>query len=61
MKPFTKKHETTRLLKDEIVRALELVITCPKCGGETDIWSADDETFCIFCSYKVFERETTVH
>jgi len=41
---------------------LELLITtCPKCGGEADIWTPNDETSCVFCNHKVFEREGTVH
>lgn len=47
--------------QEKITQTLDLMITCPKCGGETDIWTANDETSCIFCSHKVFEREATIH
>ncbi len=42
-------------------KAPELVITCPRCGSEIDLWSEDDETTCMFCDYKLFDRETTTH
>ncbi len=40
---------------------LDLVAICPKCGGEVGLWSEDPETLCIFCQYRVFEKETTTH
>lgn len=48
--------------QEKITQMLELLITtCPKCGGEMDIWTPNDETSCVFCNHKVFEREGTVH
>jgi hypothetical protein len=38
----------------------ELVTTCPKCGGEVDLCT-QEETYCIFCDHKLFDRETTLH
>jgi len=40
---------------------LDIVTTCPKCGGEVGLWSEEPETLCIFCQYRVFEREKTIH
>jgi DNA-directed RNA polymerase subunit RPC12/RpoP len=40
---------------------LDIVTTCPKCGGEIGLWSEDTETLCIFCQYRLFEKEGTVH
>ena len=40
---------------------IDIVTTCPKCGGELGIWSEGPETRCSFCEYRVFERESTVH
>ncbi len=39
----------------------DLIAICPKCGGEIGLWSEEQETVCIFCNHKVFEREATVH
>jgi DNA-directed RNA polymerase subunit RPC12/RpoP len=39
----------------------EFITTCPKCGGEMGLWSEEQETICIFCDHKVFEREKTTH
>jgi DNA-directed RNA polymerase subunit RPC12/RpoP len=39
----------------------DVITTCPKCGGEVALWSESPETTCIFCRYRVFERETTIH
>ncbi len=39
----------------------ELMTTCPRCGGEIELWSQEEETVCIFCEYKIFERENTMH
>jgi len=40
---------------------LDIVTTCPKCGGEVGLWSEELETLCIFCQHPVFEREKTIH
>jgi DNA-directed RNA polymerase subunit RPC12/RpoP len=39
----------------------DLIAVCPKCGGEIALWSEEQETVCIFCNHKVFEREGTLH
>jgi DNA-directed RNA polymerase subunit RPC12/RpoP len=39
----------------------QFITECPKCGGEVGLWSEDQETVCIFCDHKVFEREGTEH
>ncbi len=39
----------------------ELIAVCPKCGGEVALWSEEKETVCIFCNYKMFEHESTLH
>jgi DNA-directed RNA polymerase subunit RPC12/RpoP len=36
-------------------------ITCPTCSGDIELWSDAEETICIFCGYKVFKKETTLH
>lgn len=46
--------------RDKDIR-IELITRCPRCGGETDLWSPEEETTCIFCGLKVFERESTIH
>ncbi len=38
-----------------------LITVCPKCGGEIELWSETLETNCVFCNYKVFDREGTIH
>jgi rRNA maturation endonuclease Nob1 len=36
-------------------------ITCPKCGGEIELWSDEERTECFFCGHKVFKKENIVH
>jgi hypothetical protein len=45
----------------EFILAPELITSCPKCGGEVGIWSRDEETVCIFCEYRMFDKEGTLH
>lgn len=52
-----KKSTTTA----EFILAPELITICPKCGGEVGLWSKDEETTCVFCEHKVFEKEKTEH
>ncbi len=40
---------------------LDLVTTCPRCGGEVGIWSEEPETVCVFCQYQLFDKEKTIH
>ncbi len=39
----------------------ELMTRCPLCGGEIGLWPQEEETVCVFCEYKLFERENTTH
>ncbi len=36
-------------------------ITCPACGLEMDFRFAEEETRCVFCGYRFYRREATVH
>jgi len=45
----------------KLMAVQDLIATCPKCGGEVGLWSEDEVTTCIFCNFKVFEKETTEH
>jgi DNA-directed RNA polymerase subunit RPC12/RpoP len=40
---------------------VEFITTCPKCGGEIELWSKEPETVCLFCDYRVFDKEGTIH
>jgi DNA-directed RNA polymerase subunit RPC12/RpoP len=44
-----------------LASVLDLVTTCPKCGGEVGIWSEDAETLCTFCEHRMFDKENTIH
>lgn len=42
--------------------SLPEVITCPKCGIDMLLWTAEaDETKCFNCGYRFFRKESTVH
>jgi DNA-directed RNA polymerase subunit RPC12/RpoP len=56
LKPKPRKTSGIRLAS-----VLDLITICPKCGGEVGLWSEEAETLCIFCQYRVFENERTVH
>ena len=36
-------------------------ITCPKCGGEIELWSDEYLTLCFFCGHKAFKKENILH
>lgn len=36
-------------------------ITCPKCGGEVELWTDEDDTSCYFCGHRVFRKERILH
>ena len=36
-------------------------ITCPKCGGEIELWSYESLTVCLFCGHQVFKKENILH
>lgn len=36
-------------------------ITCPKCGGEVELWSDEYLTFCHYCGHKIFKKENILH
>ncbi|HUJ18706.1 MAG TPA: hypothetical protein VL197_12020 [Nitrospirota bacterium] len=57
--PSTHKKPYTLIAPVEELRGL--ITTCPRCGGEVELWSQEDETVCVFCNHKVFERQTTNH
>jgi DNA-directed RNA polymerase subunit RPC12/RpoP len=57
--PKHKWRKETGKGSDSVIR--DLMTTCPRCGGEMSLWSGASETVCIFCKYRVFERENTTH
>ena len=36
-------------------------ITCPKCGGEIELWSYASLTICLFCGHQMFKKENILH
>jgi|GEM_PF-6344716 DNA-directed RNA polymerase subunit RPC12/RpoP len=40
---------------------LSIVVTCPKCGLNIELWNDEDETVCKFCGYAVFKHEKTIN
>ena len=61
MKENPSKHKTDKTRGMKILATLDIITTCPKCGGELGLWSEETETLCIFCDHKVFEKENTLH
>lgn len=61
MKESPQKHKGKKVPENRLASVLDLVTTCPKCGGEVGLWSEESETLCIFCQYRVFKHEGTVH
>jgi len=61
MKENTPKQKEKSLPSVKMAVVPELLTTCPACGGEIELWSGSQETVCIFCQHKVFDKETTVH
>ncbi len=61
MNENTSKHKDKSFSAAKIAVAPEFLTTCPACGGEIELWSGSQETVCIFCQLKVFDKETTVH
>lgn len=57
--PIKQKNKFTTGVR--FIAVPDLVTTCPKCGGEIGLWSTEPETVCIFCEYKVFDKEGTLH
>ena len=55
------KHKSRESSVMQLASVLDLIAICPKCGGEVGLWSEEAETLCIFCEYRVFEKERTVH
>jgi hypothetical protein len=43
------------------VRPVPEFITCPKCGGEIELWSYESLTVCLFCGHQVFKKENFLH
>ncbi len=61
MKDSQLKHKKRPTSEVRLASVLDLVTTCPRCGGEVGLWSEASETLCDFCQYRVFEKERTVH
>ncbi len=61
MKESLQKHRDQELLAIKLVGEVDIITTCPKCGGEVGIWSKEPETLCIFCQYRVFDTERMNH
>ena len=61
MRESPQKHKIRKSSGTRIASVLDLITTCPKCGGEVGLWSEESETLCIFCQYRVFEHERTIH
>jgi hypothetical protein len=61
MKESPSKHRTSTIRRVKIIAVPDIITTCPKCGGELGIWSEEKETICIFCHYRIFDREGTIH
>jgi ssDNA-binding Zn-finger/Zn-ribbon topoisomerase 1 len=61
MKENPSKLKTSKIREVKIIAAMDIITICPKCGGELGIWSGENETLCIFCDHKVFEKENTIH
>jgi DNA-directed RNA polymerase subunit RPC12/RpoP len=61
MKENQLKHKDNIPPAVDQIPKLQLITTCPKCGGEISLWSEDRETVCVFCDHKVFEKEGTEH
>lgn len=61
MKENPSKHKTGKTSRMKITAIPDIITTCPKCGGELGIWSGENETLCIFCDHKVFDKENTTH
>ncbi len=61
MKGSPLKHKAKKSDGYRLASVLDLVTICPKCGGEVGLWSEGAETLCIFCEYRVFEHERTIH
>ena len=57
--PLKHKPGTTAGAKSNV--QTEVITICPKCGGEVALWSGVSVTTCIFCRYRLFEKETTIH
>jgi len=61
MKENQSRQKTDKTNRIKIVTVPDIITTCPKCGGELGIWTGENETICIFCDHKVFEKENTTH
>lgn len=61
MKQNQSQHKRSYTLLPPASELPELMTTCPHCGGEVEMWSEEEETVCVFCSQKIFVRETTTH
>jgi DNA-directed RNA polymerase subunit RPC12/RpoP len=37
------------------------LVTCPACGAEVDIWSAEEEIRCDVCDQRIFKKQNASH
>jgi A2L zinc ribbon domain len=61
MRESLQKYKSKKSSVARLESVLDLITHCPKCGGEVGLWSEEAETLCIFCQYRVFDRELTLH
>lgn len=61
MRESLHKHNAKRSTAYFLAGETDIITACPKCGGEVSVWSEEPETLCIFCQYRLFEKEKTVH
>ena len=61
MKEKPLEHKKNKGPSVESILEPQFITECPKCGGEVGLWSKDQETVCVFCDHKVFEKERTEH
>ena len=61
MKGRTSAHKGKQSIDIDVSMIAEFISACPKCGGEIELWSEEQETVCIFCEHKIFDREKTTH
>jgi len=55
-----KRNEKGHRIAENVLEP-QFITECPKCGGEASLWSQDQETICVFCDYRMFEKERTEH
>ena len=61
MKENPSEHKTSDTVTFRPALPQEMITNCPKCGGELGLWSEGEETACVFCDQRIFDREATEH